>query len=635
VQPDFRIVSRELEYFAKVILFAVAVILSAAQAHAGSESLGQIVRQRDSVLSRRSHAEFPGAGRVFFVSTRNGRDDRTEVEAGDSATPWKTLKRLQRVELRAGDAIRLRSGDVFQGTLVVKSKATREMPIAIGAYGAGARPKLTGRRLVDGWFRTGKGIWRADWQGAMPTGLKTDGRSWLTRYPREGWLHLDSVMGPKRFRLRDSLPMQVQRGLACIQFVPWCFAYQWMSIENRTAVQLDRSPEFPNLPGLEPRRMVKGVKLAFLNLPDAVSQEGDWAWDREKRQLVLASLQRPQHVLADAEERGILMQNAEYVNVAGIECVGYRNVGVEIANSRNVDLNDLVMDSTGNDGIYVHTSSDVKIRNCYVAWPKDRGVNLFGHDLSVDSTQIEHVGLDPLVLLPFVDDSVRVNSRNATLGNGIFSGDVDHALLRGNLIQDVGYNGIYFSGKKSRIEGNVVADFCQTLDDGGAIYTGGKGSQGSVIHKNFVGYLKTPAKKGWTHGIYLDDLSEGYLADSNVIWNVQLGVMLHNARQNRVIANEIHFPWRSGVYFQEDASFADYSVENHIVGNRVDLMRTSRCGFEIGNQHGHAVGDFVDNSVLESAEGKKIGRDVVLNGISLDWPGLARKWARKDVNAAP
>jgi len=635
VQSDFRIVPRELELFAKLTLFAVAVILSAAQAHASSESLAQIVRQRDSVLSRRCHPGFPGAGRVFFVSTRNGRDDRTELEAGDSATPWKTLKRLQRIELRAGDAIRLRAGDVFQGTLVVKSKATREMPITIGAYGAGARPKLTGRRLVDGWVHAGKGIWRADWQGAMPTGLKTDGRSWLTRYPREGWLHLDSVMGPKRFRQRDSLPKQVQRGLVCIQFVPWCFAYQWMSIENRTAVQLDRSPEFPNLPGLEPRRMVKGVNLAFLNLPDAVSQEGDWAWDREKRQLVLASLQRPQHVLVDAEDRGILIQDAEYVNLAGIECVGYRNSGVEIANSRNVDLNDLVMDSTGNYGIHVRSSSDLKIRSCHIAWAKDRGISLSGHDLSVDSTQIEHVGLDPLVLLPFVDDSVRVNSRNATLGNGIFSGDVNHVILRGNLIQDVGYNGIYFSGRNHYVEGNVIADFCQTLDDGGAIYTGGKGSQGSVIHKNFVGYLKTPAKKGWTHGIYLDDLSEGYLADSNVIWNVQLGVMLHNARQNRVIANEIHIPWRAGVYFQEDAPFADYSVENHIVGNQIDLMRTSKCGVEIRNQHGHAVGDFIDNSVLESMEGKKIGRDVVLNGISLDWIGLARKWARKDVNSAP
>lgn len=78
-------------------------------------------------------------GRSYFVDGQVGRDDAAGVT---ESTPWRTLKRIQRVRLMPGDRVLLRRGQSWEEPLRLTGSGTSVAPITIGAYGQGPRPVI-------------------------------------------------------------------------------------------------------------------------------------------------------------------------------------------------------------------------------------------------------------------------------------------------------------------------------------------------------------------------------------------------------------------------------------------------------------------------------------------------------------
>ena len=81
------------------------------------------------------------SGTSYYVDAASGND----ANAGTSpATAWRTLARASKVTLGPGDSIVLARGRTYTGGLAVTANGTAESPVAVGDYGAGALPVISG-----------------------------------------------------------------------------------------------------------------------------------------------------------------------------------------------------------------------------------------------------------------------------------------------------------------------------------------------------------------------------------------------------------------------------------------------------------------------------------------------------------
>ena len=85
-----------------------------------------------SVLSMQSFAQRPGSSRAYYVSLSG--DDKNP---GTKIAPFKTIEQVNRLHLTTGDTVYFRSGNVFNGTLLITpgTNGTQGQPVVITSYG--------------------------------------------------------------------------------------------------------------------------------------------------------------------------------------------------------------------------------------------------------------------------------------------------------------------------------------------------------------------------------------------------------------------------------------------------------------------------------------------------------------------
>lgn len=86
-----------------------------------------------SGLGAAAHAE------TYFIDSRIG-DDRASGTSADQ--PWRSLARVNRQPLKAGDRILLTAGSVWREPLTITRSGRKDSPISIAATGAGPRPRI-------------------------------------------------------------------------------------------------------------------------------------------------------------------------------------------------------------------------------------------------------------------------------------------------------------------------------------------------------------------------------------------------------------------------------------------------------------------------------------------------------------
>ncbi len=79
-------------------------------------------------------------GKCFYIDAIGGNDDNEGLSSGAA---FKTLQRINGVELNAGDKILLKAGQVHSGELKLEGvKGIQDLPIVIGSYGEGNSPVI-------------------------------------------------------------------------------------------------------------------------------------------------------------------------------------------------------------------------------------------------------------------------------------------------------------------------------------------------------------------------------------------------------------------------------------------------------------------------------------------------------------
>ncbi len=98
------------------------------------------------------------SGRTFFVSASAGDDGNDGLSP---RSPWRTLRKVDTVELKPGDNVLFRRGDAWRDTLIPQN-GYQGAPITYGAYGQGDKPLLLGsvsRNEPGDWHPEGVNLW--------------------------------------------------------------------------------------------------------------------------------------------------------------------------------------------------------------------------------------------------------------------------------------------------------------------------------------------------------------------------------------------------------------------------------------------------------------------------------------------
>ena len=98
---------------------------------------------------------------TYYFSSSSGNDSRSEQQAKNESTPWRTLSKLNSIfnRLQPGDRVLLKRGDTFYGSIIVSKSGTANSPIVVGAYGSGDKPVITSLVRLSNWVWKGNGIW--------------------------------------------------------------------------------------------------------------------------------------------------------------------------------------------------------------------------------------------------------------------------------------------------------------------------------------------------------------------------------------------------------------------------------------------------------------------------------------------
>ncbi|MEO1652220.1 MAG: right-handed parallel beta-helix repeat-containing protein, partial [Bacteroidota bacterium] len=221
--------------------------------------------------------------------------------------------------------------------------------------------------------------------------------------------------------------------------------------------------------------------------------------------------------------------------------------------------------------------NDFRMENCQLERAFDAAGTFNGNDHQIRHNVFRKIGL----------------TRGLGFYYGGISVDVNNLVLERNIVQEIGYVGITFSGNNLLIQENEVSDVCKILDDGGGIYSYNgeetrNADQNRILRKNFIQKVNQAAE-----GVpYLDPLSAGIYMDSGV-QNVDIsentirdcigpGIYLHNARHNRVRANNLYFN-STGISLVDDQTSHIRSQDNLITQNKVLMIDKDRQSIEVLN----------------------------------------------------
>ena len=95
---------------------------------------------------------------TYHVDASAGNDRNDGISP---AAAWRSLQKVNLAELKPGDNVLFKRGEIWRGQLFPQS-GSEEAPITYGAYGEGAKPLLLGsvsRNKPKYWLSEGKNIW--------------------------------------------------------------------------------------------------------------------------------------------------------------------------------------------------------------------------------------------------------------------------------------------------------------------------------------------------------------------------------------------------------------------------------------------------------------------------------------------
>jgi hypothetical protein len=100
----------------------------------------------------------PAVATTYYISSSGGNDN-SPGKGKSPATALRTLSMISKLNLKPGDSVLLKRGDLWRETIKVPASGTTGAFITFSSYGTGANPLLYGSEAVSGWKKNSANVW--------------------------------------------------------------------------------------------------------------------------------------------------------------------------------------------------------------------------------------------------------------------------------------------------------------------------------------------------------------------------------------------------------------------------------------------------------------------------------------------
>lgn len=498
---------------------------------------------------------YTATAKIYYFSASVGDDTRSATQAQNSGTPWMSLQKLNTIfsSLQPGDSILFKKGDTFYGQINVTKSGSAAAPIYLGAYGTGAKPIITGLTTVSAWTSLGGDIYEGTNSAFLPSALRIVTINGINRamgrYPNSddalsGYLKADTFTHSPLAIYDAALDSDVKdftNGTLVARPGRWLFSRASI-IEHEDTKLHYSSPSSDTF---------RYPHFWIQNHPLTLDRLGEWYYNpsTKRLQVYFGSQNTPSSFTITVSTVDTLLQtkDRDYITIDGLSFEGSNMSTIVLDNSNSITIKNSNISYSGSCGIETTNSSYISIIDNLIQDVSNDG--LFcryssGGDFTITGNTLKRIGIIP--------------------GAGYYDGNtytgikIDNAnsIISYNNIDSTGCHGINFNRNNVKIEYNYIANYCQTLDDAGGIYSGQTtrifDQEERYIIGNTVINGGAPINgsgstdgSAATYGIYMDDnVNHIVIEANNVANNNKGGLYFHNtfaitARRNTVFNSGI------------------------------------------------------------------------------------------------
>ena len=476
---------------------------------------------------------------TYYVSY-NGNDQHSGRSPQQA---WRSLKRVNQAikSLRPGDVVLFRRGDRFAGSLLVTQSGASGSPIRFGAYGSGDRPIIDGFHRLSNWKSLGGNRWKASYQAPQKVNTLFINLQFqpIGRYPNinsanRGYLTINGGDGRTQFS-SSALSGSWGGGEAVIRSRRWIL--DRIPIASQSGQRITVAQPTHSL-------TENGFGFFIVNHPNALDQNGEWAYKASTKEVYLYSQRDPntRAVVVPRVASLITLRDQHDIMIEDLDLWGSSAASVYMRNCQRVTLRRCRIFGSGQNGISVEYGKDVRLLNNSLLYTNNNGieVNQGSTRTEVAYNTLRYTGTGAGMGLSGNNSYIGIRSKSSYV-------NIHH-----NTINEVGHSGISFVGENVNIQYNNVTNFCKVKDDGAGIYAG-LGSSGSSpstqIKYNIVGDGNPPDVAYGTsnldikhiNGVYCDRRNNNVVIEGNTMYRcAYFGLFLHNSRNVRIIRNVMY-----------------------------------------------------------------------------------------------
>jgi len=538
-----------------------------------AEALGNMDTQQATMAfamaATATLADAPTGASYYIDSSSgdDGNDGKAATTGANGSGPWRTLGRLMKATIAAGDTVRLVCGSSWRETLQLPTSGVAGKPVVVTSYpGSCATPPIIdGSTMVNNatWTQHSGNIYRAPLAQEplmvnAPNGVMT-----IAHYPNRGFdsslpssvflrtaADSDTVSSGGSYRSTylvagTDLPAGKITAGTKIRIRPsaWILDETTVASINGSRINLTSPTRYP---------LKAGWGYYFVGKSWMLDSPGEWFYDSDAQMLYA-------WMPDSAVPRNVLSTQLP--------------VGIDLTSRRYVTLNNLIVRQVGT-GIAMPGSTNITVQ--YVSIRDTAGVGIDGSRGSANTvtySSLIRTGGDAISAVDATGMKVLYNTVNQSgvlvNGDSVLSLPVaSYAAIRpgtvgevtGNTVIDTGYAGIW-PGAGTKVATNYVRGACSVLDDCAGIYASQPNHNGTITG-NFVehsrgaleGKTNTNTPRTQAQGIYLDEGASGVTVDNNTVIDADNGIQLHIAANNTVKNNKLYGNRSNQIWLQETSN---------------------------------------------------------------------------------
>jgi len=486
------------------------------------------------------------AQNTYYIAA-NGNDTNDGLS---TSAPFKTIEKLNTINLSAGDQVLFRKGDTFSGQIAITKSGSSANPITYSSYGSGNKPIISGA-ISANFSNSGQAnVYEAAINSTVNGLHFNNDKATLAREPNTGFF---SIPGITATSITDNTNLNKGGNYfqnTNVRLRTSNFTFEARKITSSGSGSINWSDNLFYTP-------TPDYGYFLDNHIDFLDNNNEWYYDESANKLYYYSNSNPGSGLASIHEFGAKF-GTNISNII-INELDFRNQYHDAINLfgtvSNVTINNCNFQNIERHAInFVGTYTTVEISN-------NTFENIYGsgimsnslNDTKIQFNDFKDIGLWQGYGAVFEGIPINNNSAIGIKGNNIH---VHH-----NTTENTGYIGIRVDGVDNLIEKNIIKNAVLTLNDGGGLYCWGEGSYNSTFRYNLVDNVVgntdgTPGKGLIIAALYLDNGSHDNTIEANMLLNSShMGMLSNRGTSGHIIKDNLFFNYDlNGLVFANDVS---------------------------------------------------------------------------------